>query len=371
MNLNLNQTKLNFSDKNQIWLAALGLSIFIFLALVTINALSVPIYEWDAISIWGYKAKILFNSSLNPKPKFFHDLSLIYSHLDYPLLVPLLLSGFYASLGGIDDQAVKVIFVLFYLAFWFISYIGFRWKLSRNQSFCLATIIVGVPSVIRWAGTATADVPLAVYYSGSLLYLLKWIEKKNFRDWTLLVLFTAFCAFTKNEGIALALINILVMALFCNYNKRQNLFWVIAFGLSLLLLLAPYLIWNFDTPRVHENYISQIHTEIIFDGFNRLKLLVPRLASEILNLSWWGTLWIAGLSLAGIGWKAFQKNYVRAAWTLFILHITLYIFIYIITPWKISELLTYTLDRLILHTVPAMGYIIAFHWAEINGPTNS
>jgi hypothetical protein len=357
--------------KSNPWVIISGISFFSLSSLVMVSALSIPIFEWDAYSIWGYKAKILFNFSVNPKPQYFQDLSLSYSHLDYPLLVPLLMAGFYGALGNIDDQAVKVIFFLFYLALWFISYAGFRWKLSRKHSICLATMIVAVPSIVRWAGTGIADVPLTVYYSGSILFLLKWIENRERQDWVLSVLFTAFCVFTKNEGIALAIINLLVMAIFCNSRKNLSLVWALTFFPAVILVMLPYLLWSFDIPRTHENYISRIQLSILLDNIWRLELLLPQFANELLKISKWGLLWISGIALAILGWPAFKKNYVQAAWILFLLHIILYIFIYIITPWKVSDLLQISLDRLILHTVPAMGYIISFHWAEIYKSPNT
>jgi len=46
--------------------------------------------EWDAFAIWGFKAKVLTHEALRPTPAYFHDLTLSYSHLDYPLMVPFL-----------------------------------------------------------------------------------------------------------------------------------------------------------------------------------------------------------------------------------------------------------------------------------------
>ena len=62
-------------------------------------ALSSPLVEWDAFAIWGFKAKVLVHEALRPAPAYFHDLTLSYSHLDYPLMVPFLTAGAYAAMG--------------------------------------------------------------------------------------------------------------------------------------------------------------------------------------------------------------------------------------------------------------------------------
>ena len=89
-----------------------------------------------------------------------------------------------------------------------------------------------------------------------------------------------------------------------------------------------------------------------------------------MNVSKWGLLWVLGGVIAILGWKAFEKDYVKAVWILFSLHLGLYFFIYIIAPWDINVYLKFNLDRLILHTIPAVGFIISFHWREI-GINNS
>ena len=44
-----------------------------------------------------------------PNPDLFHDASLSYSHLDYPLMVPFLTAGASAAMGTVDDQTGKLV----------------------------------------------------------------------------------------------------------------------------------------------------------------------------------------------------------------------------------------------------------------------
>src|ERR1700690_2311921 len=78
------------------------------LAMIAAGALSTPLVEWDAFAIWGFKAKVLTYEALRPTPACFHDLTLSYSHLDYPLMVPFLTAGAYAAMETVDDQTGKL-----------------------------------------------------------------------------------------------------------------------------------------------------------------------------------------------------------------------------------------------------------------------
>ena len=57
-----------------------------------------------------------------------------------------------------------------------------------------------------------------------------------------------------------------------------------------------------------------------------------------------------------------------ALWLLLLGHVAMYVLIYLITPWDVRELLSMSLDRLLLHAVPAVVLLIGYHWAEAGGP---
>ena len=101
------------------------------LTMIAVIALSSPLAEWDAFAIWGFKAKVLTHEALRPTPAYFHDLTLSYSHLDYPLMVPFLTAGAYAAMGTVDDQTGKMVSVFLDVLLVPMVYLGLRWKLRR------------------------------------------------------------------------------------------------------------------------------------------------------------------------------------------------------------------------------------------------
>ena len=195
------------------------------LAMIAVGALSSPLVEWDAFAIWGFKAKVLTHEALRPTPAYFHDLTLSYSHLDYPLMVPFLTAGAYAAMGTVDDQTGKLVSVFLDVLIVPMVYLGLRWKLRRLPAACLSAILAMLPVMFRYGGVGCADLPLAMFYAGSILYVARWIDRQQGPDLILAILFSAFAAFTKNEGMVLALMNGAVILGFGLWGGRRAPGW--------------------------------------------------------------------------------------------------------------------------------------------------
>ena len=86
---------------------------------------------------------------------------------------------------------------------------------------------------------------------------------------------------------------------------------------------------------------------------------------QIAEFQVWGLLWIMAGVLALLGWRAFARPYVLALWILLGLHLMSYALAYSVTPWDLTVLMPMTMDRLLLHAVPAVIFLAGWHWAEI------
>jgi hypothetical protein len=218
--------------------------------MIVVVALSSPLTEWDAFAIWGFKAKVLAHEALRPTPAYFHDLTLSYSHLDYPLMVPFLTAGAYAAMGTVDDQTGKLVSVFLDVLIVPMVYLGLRWKLRRLPAACLSATLAMLPVMFRYGGVGCADLPLAMFYAGSILYVARWIDRQQWPDLILAILFSAFVAFTKNEGMVLALMNGAVLLGFGLWGGRRRAgVGAAAFFTGLLAMDAAWLIWSRSLPR--------------------------------------------------------------------------------------------------------------------------
>jgi hypothetical protein len=335
------------------------------LVMIVVVALLSPLSEWDAFAIWGFKAKVLTHEALRPTPTYFHDLTLSYSHLDYPLMVPFLTAGAYAAMGTMDDQTGKLVSVFLDILLVPMVYLGLRWKLRRLPAACLSTILAMLPVMFRYAGVGCADLPLTMFYAGSILYVARWIDRQQWPDLILAILFSAFAAFTKNEGAVLALMNGAVILGFGLRGGRRRA-WVGAavFFAGLLAVNAAWLIWSRGLPRTHEDYGSKLLSTAVVTDLPRLKEIIPAMLVQIAEVHVWGLLWIMAVMLALLGWRALARPYVLALWILLGLHLMSYALAYSVTPWDLSVLMPMTIDRLLLHTIPAVIFLAGWHWAE-------
>jgi 4-amino-4-deoxy-L-arabinose transferase-like glycosyltransferase len=335
------------------------------LAMIAVGSLSVPLVNWDAFAIWGLKAKVLAHEALRPTPAYFHDLTLSYSHLDYPLMVPFLTAGAYAAMGTVDDQTGKLVSVLLDFLLVPMIYVGLRWKLRRLPAACLSAIAALLPVMFRYGGTGCADLPLTMFYAGSLFYVAKWIDRQQPEDLTLAILFSGFTAFTKNEGLVLALANGVVFLGF-GFGSGWRSKWVgsAAFFAGLLVIDGAWLAWSQGLPHSHEDYGSKLLSMQLLTHLPRLKQIIPAMIVQTTELQTWSLLWIMTGIMALWGRRAFTRPYVLATWILLGLHLIIYVLAYSVTPWDLTVLEPMTVDRLLLHAVPAVIFLAGWHWAE-------
>lgn len=348
------------------WSILAWLMIAAVIFLVAAGNLSLPLVDWDGFAIWGFKAKVLAHEALNPTPDYFHDLTLSYSHLDYPLMLPFLTAGAYAAMGTMDDQVGKLISVFLDVLVVPLVFLGLRWKLSRLPASCLCLVLVLLPAFLRYAGVGCADLPLATFYAGSIIFLARWVELQTREDLILAIVFSSFVAFTKNEGLVLALINSMVLLLFAA-SRRQIRIWKGAcwFCMGWLAIEAGWLLWNHNLPHTHENYGSKLMSVRLFAILPQLWHVVGEMLLRITAISSWGWLWIAAVMLAGLGWRAFFQSSVQVLWGALCLQLLAYALVYCVTPWNLNLLLATTLDRLLWHAAPAVILLAGWHWAEI------
>lgn len=357
-----------------VYFAVGGIILLIMFGIVTAQSLTMPLYDIDAYALWGLKAKALYYEGLIDGGLFF-QLPLSYSHLNYPLLVPFLLTGVYASIGQVHDIIGKIICPFIYIGMVGFIFSSLRWKLQRVPALLLTVMFMSMPALIRWVGAGTADFAVAAFHAMSVFYLVKFIKEEKSADLILATITTFFCAFVKNEGIALVALNIAVFGTFYVLFpfSLKKLKIAGAFALSIGLLMLPWFFWAHDIPRTHENYPQRIFDILNVENLQRIKEVLGYFsglkvqghqASGFLNIPRWGLLWII-LPIAALVHRApCKQRYVLAMWSLLILQIALYFYVFLISPWDPKSLADMALERIFLQASPLAIYLIAFHLKE-------
>ena len=185
------------------------------------RAVLYPMEAYDAVGIWAIKSKAIYLAGALPVD-LFKNVGFAYAHFDYPLLIPMQEAVFYFVSGGMDDALVKALFPAYLAAFCILFYALLKRLCGDRKKALLFTFLLGtIPQFKEYATNGYADFVVSFYYTMGFLFLYMWSleEKKEFL--LLSGLASAMCAWTKNEGYILCLLN-LSMACAIVWTKRAS-----------------------------------------------------------------------------------------------------------------------------------------------------
>ena len=167
--------------------------------------------SFDSIGNFAFKAKMFFMERSIPYELFLNK-SIDIQHPDYPLFIPLSETWIYMFLGKWNDLMVKALFPMFFVALLIIFYFALKRVIGKRLALISAFFLATIPHFLNYATIGYADFALAMFYSASFLYLFLWISDRRENKY----LFLAGClsilaVWTKNEGIMLSSINIVIL----------------------------------------------------------------------------------------------------------------------------------------------------------------
>lgn len=386
------------------------LAIGVGIAIISLNVVFTPLWDIDSFALWGLKAKVLYLSSLS-KTEYFYREELGFSHLDYPLLMPLLSAGVYASYGEVCETAGKILCIPLSISIIFL-FLSFASRRNTFLGLLIVALYSTLPAFLHWAGVGTAEIWLVAFYFVMLHFSLEFlsgervsdatiwlvpIEKTEGRkgcdlsstssissiDWTsspwsnkssrggkikslaLVFLSALFLSFTKNEGLPISIIALLILIFFSisKYGMKNLKFHLVLWGL-LFLFLFPWLYWSYDIPRIHENYPAQIKNIFLIEHIKRLPNILKAFGLQIISVNRWGIFWL--LTVIACAWN-FKCREVKFLSAIMVLHLAMYIFIFVISPWNTEYLAVSALERLMLHiSVPAVFVLFYSECKSLN-----
>jgi len=332
----------------------IGLLAVLFLFAVA-RAVMYPMWAWDAIATWGFKAKVFYlQGGIN--------LGGFEAHNYYPNLVPLLVSYLYLWLGQVNDSLVKLVFPL-----WGAALLGMLFGMLRRLGLT-RTLALGVTTFFALNGITFithlhivyADLGMTYFALGAAGFIYLWLAgAAPPRTLPLAALCFAGLAWSKFEGPPLAATILVGAALTLIWLRPPH--W----GRRLLSLAWPvgglllgYLPWRlFALSQGIETGSDHIL------GFNWQQLFqaLPALGLGLINPTLFGILWpTAVLALVLTGRKIFASPILFLA--LFLggnfLALLLAYAVAPTSPFEFHLYLRATLDRLLLHLAPMAALVI-------------
>ncbi len=182
-----------------------------------------PVEDVDAFANWSLRAKVFF---------FQHSLSLDKvhgyflgggGHIDYPINIPLLQAWIYNVLGTWNDLLAKAIFPTFLLALVAVFYCSMRKVSGRAFSLFSTYLLTTLPFLIYHSSSSYMDFPLCFYFFASFACLLTYMRSGSKPHLIVSALLAGICAWTKNEGLILALVIIICAFGYLAYIDKNDI----------------------------------------------------------------------------------------------------------------------------------------------------
>ena len=218
-----------------------------------------PLFGFDAIALWLFKAKLYYGQQSVSLQAVSHDVG---RNLDYPPLLSLMVASLYTLIGQANDllgKAVTFIFVLVGAAA-SLTALG-RWldrPLAITFTFVLVAMPMFAPALLTGPYFGYADYPLGIFMMLSLLFffegqttrrassgddMTRWHSATSY---LFAVVFAALAALTKNEGLPLLAIVLVLLAIHLGVTGQlrspQRRHWpILTVG---LLAIVPVIAWR-------------------------------------------------------------------------------------------------------------------------------
>jgi hypothetical protein len=221
-------------------------------ALLLLDALYRPLAEWDAWAMWTMKARaIVLLGGLDPHMFAAPGYRLL--HLDYPLLLPGLEAIDFRFMGALDTQVVHVQPALLMVGLLFCLPPLLRDRVPAALVWPAVLLLAVAPRVISQAGSALADVPVAVLFALAAVWGWRWLGDRRPQTLALCALFAAAALSTKREGGPFVVALFVVVTVAAGRGRRLP---ATAAGIAALAVAVPWQLW------LHANGVNTKNGEI-------------------------------------------------------------------------------------------------------------
>jgi hypothetical protein len=325
---------------------------------------------WDGVAVWGLKGKAAFVDGGFPGP-YFHDLSRQWSHPDYPLFVPLAEAWVYRCIGQVDECAVKLLFVAFYVALLALFYGGVRREgFTATFSLGFTAALATVPLLRAQAMSGEADVPLALVVFASTLSLYGWLRRGARTDLVLAAVLSALGAWVKKEGSihwAVNLLAIVALGTAVGRSRRDVAVGVSLFVVAYLAILGPWFAFLSVAPGAGDFVVdlTSLHR-----GLSRIPVIAGRLVAELMAVRQWGALWLLFAAVT-ITWRQKLRCDATRVYLLVAALLPLVVLCgaYVFSVWDpFTRHIETSLYRLVLHAVPVAVFLAALQLDHLGAP---
>ena len=332
----------------------IGLTIFAVLSFQK------PHGGWDAWAIWNLRARFLFHGADHWLDAFSHEL--LWSHPDYPLLIPSAIARGWAVAGR--DLVVVPIVVAALFTFGIIGLMFSSLSLLRDRSQALlgCLILLATPDFVQRGSLQEADLPLAFWFLSffSALGIAERISTASI--FIVIGLAAGFSAWVKNEGALFVLgATICLLLGFRNFNLNWRKLGFYLCGLLPAMLLFLHFKTQFaPASDLFANQTLETMADKILD-FERhwtiLKVFAIHVGKFGGSLVSFPLVIFLYFRLVGPQPHSLGAQSVRLFTAFLFLMLLGYYFVYLISPYNLSMHMGSSFDRLLLQLWPSVLFV--------------
>lgn len=333
------------------------------LATIALKLWHSPHGGYDAWAVWNLRARAIFRAG-----DAWHDgfSSLLLSHPDYPLLLPLSVVRAWMY-GGTETTAVPAVLAwLFTAAIVGVVTSAVAALSGRAQGYLAGLVLLGYTFFIVHASTQTAELPLMFFYVAALVLFAFHNDAADGKGSGALVLAglaAGFAAWTKNEGLLfLAAAGVAHFAVVA-YARGSKVYLGQALSLATGLLPALAVVVYFKTQVAPPNvWVSGVTTPQVFAQLTdagRYVSIAKELARPILFYSGFGINMAYLLLLFMVCFGVTRRHRVSVAHAALTLTLMMagFVWIYLtINKPDVSAFMRGSVDRVLLQLWPAFVF---------------
>lgn len=225
------------------WAIVVFVLLFAGFAIVgLLSALEMPMLEGDGWTIWARKAQFLTEHDSLWRP-FFENPVYAFSHLDYPIQLPVWEALHSRALGGFEEQTLLgPLWILFVAFIWAAAYLLQVFARVRAIVWAPILLLLATAPAIWQQASGAADLPMAMFVFLAVVSFAVWLVEGDNRVLALGAIMLAAAANTKNEGTAVAIAVLLIAGLIVLLRRPRRPFLVAGAGVVVAGIL-PWRAW--------------------------------------------------------------------------------------------------------------------------------
>lgn len=322
---------------------------------------------WDGIMNFGIKAKIFFLEGGVPL-SYFSDISRSWTHLNYPLHIPLLEAWVYQFVGQVAERQLMFIFLSFFLSLLALFYAAVRRRHTQLYSLVFVVVLSAVPFVLRMTASGYADLPMATFIFAASAYFYSWLRDKHTDDLLLAAVLAAQCVWVKREGLVFWLICLAALAAWSILSRHEPLrlrVRTMVTYLAPILVLVPWFgVISWQQPP--DTDFLRLGIDTVLVNIGRLPVLLGLLLQEVGAVERWGIVWLlfllAVLLRSPKKWPAGDRFLLVGV----VAYLVVMTSSYMLSSWpSYLDHAEASFDRLVFHVMPTAFLFISLRWPEL------